>query len=98
MTVAGNLAFQSGALYLVTLNSTASTFANVTGTATLAGTVGAAFVPGSEVMKQYMILSASGGVSGGFAGSVWPVLPAGSLPRSATTRPMPISISRSTSG
>ena len=68
MTVAGNLAFQSGALYLVTLNSTASTFANVTGTATLAGTVGAAFLPGSEVMKQYMILSASGGVSGGFAG------------------------------
>ena len=68
MTVAGNLAFQSGALYLVTLNSTASTFANVTGKATLAGTVGAAFLPGSEVMKQYMILSASGGVSGGFAG------------------------------
>jgi autotransporter-associated beta strand protein len=68
MTVAGNLAFQSGALYLVTLNSTASTFANVTGTATLAGTVGAAFLPGSEVMKQYMILSANGGVSGGFAG------------------------------
>jgi autotransporter-associated beta strand protein len=68
MTVAGNLAFQSGALYLVTLNSTASTFANVTGTATLAGTVGAAFLPGSEVMKQYMILSATGGVSGAFAG------------------------------
>jgi len=68
MTVAGNLAFQSGALYLVTLNSTASTFAKVTGTATLAGTVGAAFLPGSEVMKQYMILSANGGVSGGFAG------------------------------
>jgi autotransporter-associated beta strand protein len=68
MTVAGNLAFQSGALYLVTLNSTASTFAKVTGTATLAGTVGAAFLPGSEVMKQYMILSANGGVSGAFAG------------------------------
>jgi uncharacterized protein with beta-barrel porin domain len=70
MTVAGNLAFQSGALYLVTLNSTASTFAHVTGNATLAGTVGAAFLPGSEVMKQYkyMILSANGGVSGGFAG------------------------------
>jgi autotransporter-associated beta strand protein len=68
MTVAGNLAFQSGALYLVTLNSTASTFAHVTGTATLAGTVGAAFLPGSEVMKQYMILSANGGVSGAFAG------------------------------
>jgi autotransporter-associated beta strand protein len=68
MTVAGNLSFQSGALYLVTLNSTASTFANVIGTATLAGTVGAAFLPGSEVMKQYMILTANGGVSGGFAG------------------------------
>jgi autotransporter-associated beta strand protein len=68
MTVAGNLAFQSGALYLVTLNSTASTFANVTGNATLAGTVGAAFLPGSEVMKQYMILTANGGVSGGFTG------------------------------
>ena len=51
MTVAGNLAFQSGALYLVTLNSTASTFAKVTGTATLAGTVGAAFLPGSEVIE-----------------------------------------------
>ena len=69
MTVAGNLAFQSGALYLVTLNSTASTFAHVTGNATLAGTVGAAFLPGSEVMKQYMILTANGGVSGGFAGA-----------------------------
>ncbi len=68
MTVAGNLAFQSGALYLVTLGSTASTYANVTGNATLAGTVGAAFLPGSEVTKQYMILSATGGVSGGFAG------------------------------
>src|SRR5262249_35812002 len=40
-TVQGNLALQSGALYLVTLNSTGgSTFANVTGTATLGGNVG----------------------------------------------------------
>ncbi|MCU1287663.1 MAG: autotransporter protein, partial [Acidobacteriales bacterium] len=31
MTVSGNLAFQSGALYLVQLNSVTSTFANVTG-------------------------------------------------------------------
>ncbi|WP_410925451.1 hypothetical protein, partial [Pseudomonas aeruginosa] len=37
LNVAGNLAFQSGALYLVGLNSTASTSARVTGTATLAG-------------------------------------------------------------
>ncbi len=68
MTVARNLAFQSGALYLVQLNSVASTFASVTGTATLAGTVGASFAPGSTVMKQYMILTAAGGHSGGFDG------------------------------
>jgi autotransporter-associated beta strand protein len=66
-TVAGNLAFQSGALYLVTLNST-STSAHVTGTAILAGTVGAALTPGGMVMKQYTILTAAGGVSGSFAG------------------------------
>jgi autotransporter-associated beta strand protein len=68
LTVAGNLAFQSGALYFVQLNSTATSFANVTGTAALNGLVGASFAPGSTVMKQYMILSAAGGVSGGFAG------------------------------
>ena len=68
INVAGNLAFQSGALYFVQLNSTASSFANVTGTAALNGQVGASFAPGSTVMKQYMILSAAGGVSGGFAG------------------------------
>ena len=47
MTVSGNLAFQSGALYLVQLNSTTSTFANVTGAAALNGTVGASFAAGS---------------------------------------------------
>src|ERR1700687_5195109 len=49
MKVAGNLAFQSGALYLVQLNSISSTFANV------AGTVGASIAAGSKVMKQYTI-------------------------------------------
>src|SRR5262249_3471454 len=49
MTVQGNLAFQSGALYLVQLNSTRSTLADVTGTAQLSGNVGAAFAPGSFV-------------------------------------------------
>ena len=41
MTVAGNLAFQSGALYLVQVNSSTASLANVTGTASLAGTVDA---------------------------------------------------------
>ena len=69
MTVAGNLSFQSGALYLVQLNSSTSTFANVIGAATLAGTVGALLAPGSTVMKQYTILTAGGGHSGGFDGA-----------------------------
>jgi uncharacterized protein with beta-barrel porin domain len=68
-TVAGNLAFQSGALYLVQLNSGTSTFATVTGSATLAGTVGASFAAGSTVMKQYMILTFAGGRSGTFDGA-----------------------------
>ncbi len=67
--VVGNLAFQSGALYLVQLNSTMSTFANETGIATLAGTVGASFAPGSTVMKQYMILTFGGARSGAFDGA-----------------------------
>jgi autotransporter-associated beta strand protein len=66
--VAGNLAFQAGALYLVQINSVTSTFAGVTGTATLAGSVGASFTPGSTVMKQYTILTAAGGHSGSFDG------------------------------
>jgi hypothetical protein len=67
MAVTGNLAFQSGALYLVQLNPTTSTFANVTGTATLNGSAGAAFLAGSYVAKQYTILTAAGGVSGTFS-------------------------------
>ncbi len=66
MNIAGNLAFQSGALYLVSLNSTSSTFANVTGTASLNGAAGAAFLPGNYVAKRYTILSAAGGINGTF--------------------------------
>jgi autotransporter-associated beta strand protein len=71
ITIAGNLAFQSGAIYLVQVNPTAASFANVTGTATLGGaSVNAIFVNGSSVSKQYTILSASGGISGAFAPGV----------------------------
>jgi uncharacterized protein with beta-barrel porin domain len=64
-TVAGNLAFQSGALYLVQLGSTTSSFAHVSGTATLAGSVGASLAPGSSVSKRpYTILTADGGLNG----------------------------------
>jgi autotransporter-associated beta strand protein len=66
MTVAGNLAFQSGALYLVGLNPATSTFASVTGSATLNGGAGAAFLTGNYVAKQYTILTAAGGINGTF--------------------------------
>ena len=73
----GNLAFQSGALYLVQLNSTTSTFANVNGTATLSGLVGATFTAGSSVTKQYSILTAAGGISGTFDGVATSSVPGG---------------------
>ena len=93
MTVNGNLAFQSGAQYLVLLNPTTSSFANVTGTATLGGaTVNAKYANGSYVSKQYTILAATGGVSGTFVRLVDTNLPTNfttSLSYDATT---PISI------
>ena len=71
ITIAGNLAFQSGAIYLVQVNPATASFANVTGTATLGGaTVNAIFANGSSISKQYTILTASGGVSGAFAPGV----------------------------
>ncbi len=76
MTIAGNLVFQSGALYAVYLNATTSSFANVTGTASLAGTVNANFGAGGSVKKQYVILQSSG-ISSTFSGLTTTNLPAG---------------------
>jgi autotransporter-associated beta strand protein len=68
MTVNGNLAFQSGAIYLVQVSPASSSFATVNGAATLGGaTVGAMFAQGSYVYKQYTILSTTGGVTGTFS-------------------------------
>jgi fibronectin-binding autotransporter adhesin len=77
MTVTGNLAFQSGALYLVQLNPATSTFARVNGTASLNGSAGAAFLTGNYVAKQYTILTAAGGVSGTFGSFDTLGIPAG---------------------
>jgi uncharacterized protein with beta-barrel porin domain len=61
MTVNGSLAFQSGALYLVQINSAASTFSNVTGTATLAGTVQVTAPTNSfRFNSPYTILTSAG--------------------------------------
>jgi uncharacterized protein YhjY with autotransporter beta-barrel domain len=76
MSITGNLAFQAGAFYLVQVNPATASLANVTGTATLAGTVQAAFAPGSYVAKQYDILQA-GLLSGTFSALVTTSLPAG---------------------
>jgi autotransporter-associated beta strand protein len=60
MTVAGNLAFQSGAIYLTQVNPTTASLVNVTGTATLAGSVLATFAPGTYLRNQYTILTSAG--------------------------------------
>jgi uncharacterized protein with beta-barrel porin domain len=64
MTISGNLAFQSGAFYLVQINPATTSFANVTGTASLAGTVEAVLAPGSYTRQSYDILHAAGGLGG----------------------------------
>jgi autotransporter-associated beta strand protein len=75
MTVAGNLAFASGALYVVTLNPTTASYATVTGSATLGGAgVSAIFASGGYVNKLYTILAA-GSVSGTFGSLVNTNLP-----------------------
>jgi uncharacterized protein with beta-barrel porin domain len=73
-----SLALTSGAQYLVDINPTTSSSANVTGAATLGGaTVNAMFANGGYVSKQYTILTA-GSVSGTFnAATVNTNLPSG---------------------
>jgi fibronectin-binding autotransporter adhesin len=76
MTVTGNLAFQSGAMYLVTLNPTTASFASVGGTASLNGTAAAVYLAGNYISKKYTILTAAGGVSGTFGSLVNTNVPA----------------------
>ena len=72
MSVAANLAFQSGALYLVQVSGNLASFATVAGTATLGGaTAQANFVlTNGNISRQYTILTAAGGVSGTFGALV----------------------------
>jgi YVTN family beta-propeller protein/autotransporter-associated beta strand protein len=81
LTITGNLAFQSGALYVVQVTPAAAANVNVTGSATLTGgIVVAQFAPGGYVSKQYTILTASGGLSGTtFAGLTNINLPPGAI-------------------
>jgi uncharacterized protein with beta-barrel porin domain len=73
----GSLALQSGAFYMVQINPTTSSFANVAGNATLGGaTVEAFYAAGSYVSKQYTILTA-GSITGSFGSLVNTNLPSG---------------------
>src|SRR5262245_39276137 len=77
LTVNGNLAMTAAASYLVEISPTNADRTNVTGTATLAGTVQAAFAAGSFMTRNYTILSAAGGRSGTFNALPTTTLPAG---------------------
>jgi hypothetical protein len=54
MTVAGNLIFQSGAIYLAQVTPSAPDTISVSGTAKLAGTVRANFAPGTFIPRLYL--------------------------------------------
>jgi T5SS/PEP-CTERM-associated repeat protein/autotransporter-associated beta strand protein len=66
MSLTGNLAFQSGAFYVVQVNPTTASSTNVSGSASLAGTVGAIFALGTYMVRSYPILTAGGGLTGTF--------------------------------
>jgi uncharacterized protein with beta-barrel porin domain len=77
MALTGSLTFQAAATYMVQINPTTSSFAAVTGTATLGGaSVNAVYANGAYVAKQYTILTA-GSVSGTFGATANTNLPAG---------------------
>jgi len=77
LTINGNLVLTSAAAYIVEVSPTQADRTNVTGTATLAGTVQAVFGPGSYIARTYTILSAAGGRSGTFGSLTTSGLPAG---------------------
>ncbi len=63
--------------YQVEVSPAAADRTNVTGTATVSGTVQALFQPGTYLGKNYTILSAAGGRSGTFGNLTTGNLPAG---------------------
>jgi autotransporter-associated beta strand protein len=76
LNVAGNLAFASGAIYLVQISPSSTTSANVSGIAILSGaTLNASFASGAYLVRQYDVLHADAGVNGTFG-----ALAAGNVP------------------
>jgi outer membrane autotransporter protein len=60
LTITGNLAFQSGAIYLIQVTPSAASSTNVAGTASLAGSVQAVLAPGMYLPGSYTILHSAG--------------------------------------
>ena len=67
----------SAAAYIVEVSPTNADRTNVTGTATLGGTLQAVFTPGAYISRSYIILSATGGSTGTFSSLTTSGLPAG---------------------
>ncbi|WP_426407005.1 autotransporter outer membrane beta-barrel domain-containing protein [Bradyrhizobium ganzhouense] len=78
MSVAGDLILSSGATYGVQLGASSAAFANVSGNATLAGTLAISAAPGSALVRQYDLLH-----SGSLGGTAFNAL-ATSLPGFST--------------
>ena len=66
LNINGNLVLGAGSVYVVEVSPTSADRVNVSGTATLGGTVNAIFGPGSYTSNSYTILSATGGRVGTF--------------------------------
>jgi autotransporter-associated beta strand protein len=77
ITIQGSLVLGTAATYLVQISPSQSDLSIVTGTAFLAGTVLAAFSPGSYVARSYTILTALGGRNGTFGALTTSGLPSG---------------------
>jgi autotransporter-associated beta strand protein len=66
MTVAGDLAIDRNAFYVVLVNPQTASSVNVSGTASLDGTAAAIFAPGSYLTRSYTILTADNRRTGRF--------------------------------
>jgi autotransporter-associated beta strand protein len=66
MTVAGDLTIQRNAFYVVQVNPLTASRTNVSGTASLDGTVAAVFFPGLYLARSYTILTADNRRTGRF--------------------------------
>jgi len=81
LTVNGNLVMTAAAAYIVEVSPSNADRTNVAGTASLGGTVQAAFASGSYVTRAYTILSAAGGLNG----TTFNALTTSNLPANFTT-------------